>query len=219
MDCMVYGVANSWAWLSNVHFPSPGDFPNPGMEPRSFLSFNFTTRQVQKWLLFLFRSSCFILSGAITNCPPLFPDSILDTFYLGVFIIWRHNFLPFHIVHGVFAARILVCIPSSCRPHFVRTLHYDPSILGGPARHGSWLYWVMQAPSPLQWRVMEKLKGTQSETKDLFSTPIPGLYPHHTWSQASCSLNAYHLVNIIFGFTEKQVTFSSLLPKIFLWFW
>ena len=60
----------------------------------------------------------------------------------------------------------------------------DPSILGVPAMHGLWLYWVMQALSPWQyynpWRVMEKLKGTQLETKDLSSTPIPGLYPHHT---------------------------------------
>ena len=173
------------------------------------------------WVSFLLWPSCFILSGAISNCSLLFPSSILDSFQPEGLIFWCLIFLPFHTIHGVCSARILkrFAIPSSSGPHFVRTLHYDPSILGGPARHGSWLYWVMQAPSPLQWRVMEKLKGTQSETKDLFSTPIPGLYPHHTWSQASCSLNAYHLVNIIFGFTEKQVTFSSLLPKIFLWFW
>ena len=46
--------------------------------------------------------------------------------------------------------------PSSRGPHFVRTLHYDPSVLGGPAQHGSWLHWIMQAPSPWQgcdpWR-------------------------------------------------------------------
>ena len=30
-----------------------------------------------------------------------------------------------------------VAISFSSGPHFVRTLHYDPSILGGPARHGS----------------------------------------------------------------------------------
>ena len=39
---------------------------------------------------------------------------------------------------------------------FVRTLHYDLSILGGPAWHGSQLHWVTQAPSPGQgcdpWR-------------------------------------------------------------------
>ena len=43
-------------------------------------------------------------------------------------------FLPFHTVHGVFKARILkwFAIPFSSGPHFVRTLHHDPFILGGP---------------------------------------------------------------------------------------
>ena len=40
--------------------------------------------------------------------------------------------------------------------HFVRTLHYDLSLLGSPAWHGSELYWVTQAPLPWQgcvpWR-------------------------------------------------------------------
>ena len=48
-------------------------------------------------------------------------------------------FLPFHTVYGVLKARILkwFAIPLSSGPHFVRTLHHDPSILGGPTRHGS----------------------------------------------------------------------------------
>ena len=48
-------------------------------------------------------------------------------------------FLPFHTVHGILKARMLkwFAIPFSSGPHFVRTLHYDPSILGGPIRHGS----------------------------------------------------------------------------------
>ena len=43
-------------------------------------------------------------------------------------------FLPFDNVHGIFKARILkhFAIPFSSGPHFVRTLHYDLSILGGP---------------------------------------------------------------------------------------
>ena len=46
--------------------------------------------------------------------------------------------LPFHIAHGVLAARILewFAIPSYSGPHFVRTLYYDLSVLGGPAQHG-----------------------------------------------------------------------------------
>ena len=42
-------------------------------------------------------------------------------------------------VHGVLTARILkwFAIPFSSGPRFVRTLHHDPSILGGPTWHGS----------------------------------------------------------------------------------
>ena len=42
-------------------------------------------------------------------------------------------------VHGVLKAGILkwFAIPFSSGPHFVRTLHRDPSILGGLTRHGS----------------------------------------------------------------------------------
>ena len=44
-----------------------------------------------------------------------------------------------HTVHGVLKAGILnwFAIPFSSGPHFVRTLHHDLSILGGPTRHGS----------------------------------------------------------------------------------
>ena len=61
---------------------------------------------------------------------------------------------------------------------------------------------------------MEKLKGSQSETKDLSSTPIPGLYPHHSWSQGSCSLSAHHLVNIVFGFRETSHIFLPITEDI-----
>ena len=47
------------------------------------------------------------------------------------------SFLPFHTVHGVLKAGILkwFAIPFSSRPDFVRTLHHDPSVLGGPTWH------------------------------------------------------------------------------------
>ena len=38
--------------------------------------------------------------------------------------------------------------PSPVEPHFVRTLHHDPSILDGPAQHGSELHWVTQGCDP-----------------------------------------------------------------------
>ena len=52
----------------------------------------------------------------------------------GEFLFQCPIILPFHTVHGVLKARILkwFAIPFSSGPHFVRTLHHDPSVLGGP---------------------------------------------------------------------------------------
>ena len=70
---------------------------------------------------------------------PLISSSILGTYRSGGFIFQCPIFLPFHTVHGVLKARILrwFAIPFSSGPHFVRTLHHDPSVLGGPTWHGS----------------------------------------------------------------------------------
>ena len=78
----------------------------------------------------------FILSGAIHNCPLLFPSSILDTFQPRGLIFWLYLFA------------FSYCSWSSCGktpdwfgifcstgPHFVRTLHYN--FLGWPCR--AWL--------------------------------------------------------------------------------
>ena len=62
---------------------------------------------IQNWVFFPLWLSHFILSGDISNCSPLFPSSILDTFWLGVIIFYCHIFLPFHTVHGILTARIL----------------------------------------------------------------------------------------------------------------
>ena len=47
------------------------------------LDFTFTTRHIHNWVLFLFWPILFILSGAISNCPLVFPSSILDTSWPG----------------------------------------------------------------------------------------------------------------------------------------
>ena len=54
------------------------------------------------------------------------------------------SFWPFHTVHEVLKARILkwFAIPFSTGPRFVRTLHHDSSVLGGPTWHGSLFQWV-----------------------------------------------------------------------------
>ena len=99
----------------------------------------FTTRHIHSWALFLLWPSHFILYGTISHCPLLFPRSVLDSAQSGRLIFWCHIFLSFHTIHGVLAARILewFAIPCSSGPHFFRTRHYDPSVLGGPTWHGS----------------------------------------------------------------------------------
>ena len=59
----------------------------------------FTTRCSHNWASLLLWPSCFSLSGAISNCPPLFPRSVLDTFWPGGLAFWCQTFLPFHTVH------------------------------------------------------------------------------------------------------------------------
>ena len=69
--------------------------------------------------------SCFIHSGAISDSPPIFPRP-------GGLIFQCHIFLTFFVVHEVLMASILgwFAIPSSSGSRFVRTLFYDPSVLG-----------------------------------------------------------------------------------------
>ena len=94
----------------------------------------------------------FLLSGAVSSCPSLFPSSILNIFWPWGLIFQCHLFLPFYTVHGVLVEIVLewFAIPSSSGPHFVRTLQYDLSILDSPAQYCSWLPSVMQAPLPQQ---------------------------------------------------------------------
>ena len=92
--------------------------------------------QSQPQLSVVFASALSILSGVIS---PLISSSILGTYWPGEFIFQCPIFFPFHTVHGVLKERILkwFAIPFSSGPHFVRTLHHDPSVLGGPTWHGS----------------------------------------------------------------------------------
>ena len=100
------------------------------------LDFTSLTRYIYNWGLFLLWLHPFILSGVIS---PLFSSSILGTYQPGEFIFQCPIFLPFHTVHGVLKAKILkwFVIAFSSEVCFVRTLHYDSFILGGPSWHGS----------------------------------------------------------------------------------
>ena len=74
------------------------------------------------------------LSGSISNCPSLFPSSILDTFQPGGAYLptWCHIFLPFHTAYGALEARILewFSIPSSSGNGIVKipSIQYCPKI-------------------------------------------------------------------------------------------
>ena len=71
---------------------------------------------------------CLVAKSYLTLCDPVDYNISSSVF-----------FLLFHTVYGVLVARILEClaIPSSSELHFVRTLHYNSSILGGPVQRGS----------------------------------------------------------------------------------
>ena len=95
--------------------------------------FTFSTRHIHNWVLFLLWLSFFIPSGAISL---LFFSSILDTYQARKFIFQCYIFFPFHSVYGVFKARMpkWFAIPFSSGPRFVRTLHHELFVLGGPTQ-------------------------------------------------------------------------------------
>ena len=105
------------------------------------------TTHIHNWALFSLWLCLFLLSGVIFL---LFSSTILGTYQPVEFIFQCHIFWPFHTIHGILKARILkwFAIPFSGGPHFVRTLHHDLSVLGGPTWHGSWFCWVREGCGP-----------------------------------------------------------------------
>ena len=92
------------------------------------------TSPIHNRVLFLVWLHPFILSGVIS---PLISSSILGTYRPGEFLLQNLIILHFHTVHGVLKARILkwFVIPFSSGIHYIKPLHHDPSILGGPTQH------------------------------------------------------------------------------------
>ena len=64
-----------------------------------------TTNYDENWVLFLLWLHSFILSGVIS---PLIFSSIFGTYQPGEFLFQYPTILPFHTVHGVLKARILL---------------------------------------------------------------------------------------------------------------
>ena len=108
-------TTSSLPWLMNLTFQVPKQYC-------SLFHWTLPSRpdNIHNWASFPLWLILFILE--ISNCPPLFPSSILDTSWPGVLISQCCIFLPFQTVHGVLKTRILkwFAIPFSSGPHFVR---------------------------------------------------------------------------------------------------
>ena len=89
------------------------------------------TSHIHNLVVFLLWLCLFILFGVVS---PLFSSSILGNYQPGDFIFQCPIFLPFHALHGVLKARILMwfAIPFSSGPHSVKSFHHDPPVLGCP---------------------------------------------------------------------------------------
>ena len=134
------GLQSMWSqrvnWVTNVHTHMDLTFQVPmqycSLQHRALLP-SLVTSTTGYCLLWF---HLFIHSGVIS---PVILSSILGTNQPGESIFQYPIFLPFHRLHGVLKARILkfFAIPFSCGPGFVRTLHHDPPVLGGPTQHGS----------------------------------------------------------------------------------
>ena len=191
------------------------------------LDFAFTNRYFHNWVSFLIQPMCLILSGDISNCLLLFPSSILDVFQPGGLIFWYHNFLPFHIIHRVLMARILewFVISSTSGPHFVRTLHYDLSMLVGPAWHGTQFHWVTQALHHNKAVIHEGGKDMNSQLfklsqiVDSFLLLLLLLFSLHEWGvcEEARFCNSVFL-NKLQHFSEGSCVQLKAVPIVFFFF-
>ena len=86
-------------------------------------------RFIAKWIRYQFSS---VAQSCLTLCDPVCVCVYIYTYIYNLTSV-------FHTVHEVLEARTLkwFAIPFSNGPHFVRTLHHDLSIFGGPARYDS----------------------------------------------------------------------------------
>ena len=152
------GFSRQEYW-SGLPFPSPGDLPDPGMEPRSpALQEDALTSEPPgkpyEILLSHKKKHNWVSSNEVYEPRTYYTEwrkseRERQISYINTYIqnlerwYWRiylqgSNGETVHTVHGVLKARILkwFAIPFSSGPHFARPLHHDPSILGGPTQHG-----------------------------------------------------------------------------------
>ena len=151
----------------------------------------FHHQYIHCWLSVPPWPSCITLSGAISNCPPLLPSSIEDTFWSGGAHLLVSYFLPFHTLHGVIAARILEYVHLLLRwTTFCRNSHYALSWMALRGVAHSFLEFASSCTMARLWL----LKGDRSFTKikkhllevDQFQWDLTDLFPfwlppHFSW--------------------------------------
>ena len=119
--------------------PLPCNSPdrNTGVGYHSILQGIFPTQGSNPWLLHYRRILyCLELFVIAFHSSPVAYWKLSD---LGEFIFWYQVLLPSCTLHRVLLARTLEWVANSCSnvSSCVRTFHYDLSILGNPACHGS----------------------------------------------------------------------------------
>ena len=101
--------------------------------PMQYCSFQHWTLLSPLYMSPVWHAFWFSLFTGSRAMPLAFASNILVTYYPVEWeglIIQCHIFLTFCTIHGVLCHSLLFGL------HFVRPLHRDLSILGGPARHG-----------------------------------------------------------------------------------
>ena len=141
--------------------------------------FTFTIKHIHNWVSFPLWPRCFILSGTISNCPPLFHRSILDTFQPegAVLIFWCHIFLPFYTVDRVLGGENtgVGCHFLLQWTTFCQNSSLWPICLGWPCM--AWLIFI-ELCKPLycgpwrEWKRILKNKGKGQVSKDSKEDPI-----------------------------------------------
>ena len=144
---------------------------------------------IHNWASFLLWPSCFILSGVISDCPPLFISSILDTFWPGGLIFKCHIVLPFHSVHGTVSKNtgVTCCLWTI----FCQNSSLLPLCLGWPCI--AWLITSLSYSSHFVTTNLWSMKGTQ------WLKPLLSISSHHYYLQA----NSHSLIGV---FNQHSIT-------------
>ena len=119
----------------------------------------------------------------------LISSSMSGTYWPGEFIFQCPIILPFHTVHGVLKAMILMwfAIPFSSGPHFVRTLHLDPCRMG-PVNFQMFKLDLEKAEEPeIQlWTSAGSSKKQESSRKTSTSALLTIAKPLTVWITTNC---------------------------------